>query len=605
MGLTNNSHARRFLLHELSNLPLDDPLLIPILESFSEHPLTHGAEIIVDILENSKNTKTKLAAIGALVECSSVAVLGTLRRVAQTSPSRELRIAAMDALLYWVNENDINWLQDRFLKKDKYNLALKLLFVIALRHGSGTQGRQAFEVAYNEAISALHRPRGERAQIAASHAHLLGSRIAPKLLDVCRNPKAEIQVRRSACVSLGKIGYRDATDYLSSMVYKYPDEKIQEADDMNESSIAIDAAGSLALIDPERLLKIKGETSKQALLWFSATTGHLVFEDHILDPAGKRINKKDGALSKDYVNQKTLDMTIKDVDVAIVIALKEEFHVLFQYISKDYNSITDEKTGRSFYLFQHHCDDGIKSYNCVAVFAGDMGPEVAGQVTQRLIELANPRIVINLGICAGDKSEVNIGDVIIPTQVKMYAHAVKIQKSPQINNLGIFKPGGLDIDTSYDLVKQLENFPYTYPEHYKNWKQGCRHRFGGIRPTEQRLKLLEKGLLHKQAKEVVGILASGPFVNQSEDFFKWILAQNRKVIGLEMEAGVIMTAIRERIAPTQSLILRAVSDYGDKSKKTLDKIGGGVLRKYAMQNSISLLWRFMDVGLLPKKEGNQ
>ena len=45
------------------------------------------------------------------------------------------------------------------------------------------------------------------------------------------------------------------------------------------------------------------------------------------------------------------------------------------------------------------------------------------------------------------------------------------------------------------------------------------------------------------------------------------------------------------------MMLRGISDFGDKRKKDLDKIGRGGLRRYAMSNAIKLLWHFMEAEL--------
>jgi hypothetical protein len=49
------------------------------------------------------------------------------------------------------------------------------------------------------------------------------------------------------------------------------------------------------------------------------------------------------------------------------------------------------------------------------------------------------------------------------------------------------------------------------------------------------------------------------------------------------------------------MMLRGISDFGDKRKKELDKIGKGGLRRYAMGNAISLLWQLMEAGILPRR----
>jgi nucleoside phosphorylase len=589
LGLTDDSRARGFFLRELSVRSPNDPLILPILQSLWGVSFWRGGTVIAHLLECSDQAEVRVAAAHALTECSDPFVSGALHRAARDDPDQDVKMAAMEALLNWVEPSDLQWLLQCCAKGEEQSIALQMLIVLSHRFSEGAQGEEIQEAAVRATLSALRRPHGTQARTAALYAYLLGPAVADWLLAVLQSPTAEMAVRQNACISLSNLKYEKATEYLLSLLSKYPDvdSRVRHFDDKSEASIVPEAAKALAQIDPRLLLKMKGRAAQQALGWFSASTGHLVLNNKIIDPAGRTLGQR-----KPHQTEGD-SMTIQNADVAIIIALKEEFDVLFHHIRDSYTVVMDEETGRSFYAFQRPGPEGSAAYNCVAVIAGEMGPEVASLVTRRLISASNPSTVINMGICAGRRSDVKVGDIVIATQVKLYAHAVKVHDTS-------FKPAGRDFDTSQDLVRKLENLSFTHKDFYQQWKQGCRRRFGRIRPTEKRLGLIKSGLLQPQAKEVPGILASGPFVNQSIEFFQWILDQNRKVIAMEMEAGGMMTAIRERVDPTRSLILRAVSDYGDKSKKKLDKVGDGALRKYAMQNAISLLWVAMEAGLLPR-----
>ena len=54
-----------------------------------------------------------------------------------------------------------------------------------------------------------------------------------------------------------------------------------------------------------------------------------------------------------------------------------------------------------------------------------------------------------------------------------------------------------------------------------------------------------------------------------------------------------------RVEPARTLIIRGISDYGDKRKKQLDKVGEGALRRYAMRNATRLLFQLLETGVLP------
>jgi len=79
-------------------------------------------------------------------------------------------------------------------------------------------------------------------------------------------------------------------------------------------------------------------------------------------------------------------------------------------------------------------------------------------------------------------------------------------------------------------------------------------------------------------------------------FYILVKQRDRKYLAIEMEsAGILASAYTHGI---DSLIIRCISDFGDKRKKELDGIGEGILRQYAMNNGLALLWRMMKLGLI-------
>src|SRR5262249_52159204 len=109
------------------------------------------------------------------------------------------------------------------------------------------------------------------------------------------------------------------------------------------------------------------------------------------------------------VGTKTMT-TNKLTDVAIVIALKEEFEELYRAIEQSCRAERDLLTGNYDYLFEHPGGKEQPPFKCVATFAGEMGPTESALETERLMRKWNPRNVVNLGIAAGIHKDVNVGD---------------------------------------------------------------------------------------------------------------------------------------------------------------------------------------------------
>jgi hypothetical protein len=47
-------------------------------------------------------------------------------------------------------------------------------------------------------------------------------------------------------------------------------------------------------------------------------------------------------------------------------------------------------------------------------------------------------------------------------------------------------------------------------------------------------------------------------------------------------------------------VIRAISDLADHRKGALDEIGGGALRRYAMENGLDFLWALIEAGVLSR-----
>jgi hypothetical protein len=52
---------------------------------------------------------------------------------------------------------------------------------------------------------------------------------------------------------------------------------------------------------------------------------------------------------------------------------------------------------------------------------------------------------------------------------------------------------------------------------------------------------------------------------------------------------------------TETVIIRGISDLADDRKQGMDRIGGGGLRRYAMENAISILLTNMRLDLFPHR----
>jgi Nucleoside phosphorylase len=279
------------------------------------------------------------------------------------------------------------------------------------------------------------------------------------------------------------------------------------------------------------------------------------------------------------------------MDVAIVIALKEEFELFEAMIGPRRESIPDDHTGDVFYTFEKPSANPKTTYKCVACFAGRMGSVEMAILTQQIILKWNPKNLVMLGIAAGISENVRLGDLIIADSVDDYIESGRIE-------------GGLNVEfagqvyqCSAEFVRFLDNFPFSKKTFYDSWIKTCSERLQGIGSECQLKSAKDVGLASSAPILHIGPLASGPFVVASSDFRRRLLARNRKFLGIDMEAAGMAAAVRKYADQQRILVIRGISDFGDERKRETDKIGGGSFRYYAALNAIELLWNLLSAGM--------
>ena len=287
------------------------------------------------------------------------------------------------------------------------------------------------------------------------------------------------------------------------------------------------------------------------------------------------------------------------IDVAIIVALEEEFEEL-QALAPPWTAIKDPATGGYDYLFRHPVD-GAVPYRCAATFVGETGPEDTALAVDRFLNRRKPRTIVMLGIAAGIHDDVKLGDVVVANSVGRYLKDAKVVDGATAETFEI-RPGGDAFPPSPDLVKATQHLKFARPSVYKKWQEvGQKHLAESI-PAHKALQ--KKNWLGTAPVYVAGTLASGPVVAAAKSFLDWVRSIHRKYLALEMESGGMLAAVYSRADPTRSLVLRGISDFGDDRKKDLDAIGGGGLRRYAMGNTVRLLWGLLEAGELPRADGS-
>ena len=280
-------------------------------------------------------------------------------------------------------------------------------------------------------------------------------------------------------------------------------------------------------------------------------------------------------------------------DLGIVVALKEEFRILFERFEHRHTHVEDG--GRSYYIFDVGSLAGERPSRCVATLVGEMGTNRTGVVTEKMLARWDPSVIAVVGIAAGIHKDVRLGDVIIASEVSNYVEGAKAVDGASGTSFDrasdSFKPRHL-------LLDRARNFEFASRTSFQKWETTCERRCAALGVDVEPLRKSE--LLPAKPAQLEGHVASGPAVVTSSAFVAWIRGGDRTCLCVEMESGGAM--ITGHMDPSQRdvIVIRSISDLADERKAVLDKIGGGALRRYAMENALDFLWALIEAGVLPR-----
>lgn len=174
-----------------------------------------------------------------------------------------------------------------------------------------------------------------------------------------------------------------------------------------------------------------------------------------------------------------------------------------------------------------------------------MGMPAAAVLTSKMIAQFRPRFVAMVGICAGRKGKVELGDIIVA-------------------------------DPSWDWgsgkITSKGNKPLFLPSpHHNELDVDLRSHFEEMSLDVGTLALIKAQAKGKKTKNELGMkigpLASGAAVVADPRTFASLLDKNRDVLDLEMEAYGVSAACKGsgRPRPT-AMIIKSVCDFADKDK---------------------------------------
>lgn len=185
-----------------------------------------------------------------------------------------------------------------------------------------------------------------------------------------------------------------------------------------------------------------------------------------------------------------------------------------------------------------------KTYSVAAGFCARMGPVAAAALTEKVILMLKPKLIIMAGICAGIPEKAAIGDVIA-ADISWDWQSGKCIDRNGVEGFEI-APHQITIDVvskkQLILLKRDKEF----------WES---------------LALLAVKAKTALPKLLIGPMASGASVLADARVVDRIKqTQHKNVVGLDMEAYAVFAAAECRASPVRVMSLKAVCDNGDIKK---------------------------------------
>ena len=218
----------------------------------------------------------------------------------------------------------------------------------------------------------------------------------------------------------------------------------------------------------------------------------------------------------------------KDIRVAVIVALAEEYAIFCKYFDGD--------VVEKFHIDEKITVDILESRTGLGrvglVCINRMGNVSSGIVATKLLEIFDLDVLVNIGLAAGVNSEKQqLGDVVIADKIRYY-------------ETGKLRSTGLDLAPEYSDLRSsaLSEIQIANPT---QWPLGTS--IGGA-PRQ----------VH------VGTIASGEKVISDANFVSALVSQDRAIVGIEMEGYGIASALFGR--KEKFLLIRGICDFADHEK---------------------------------------
>ena len=386
------------------------------------------------------------------------------------------------------------------------------------------------------------------------------SKVIDYLTGVAGVPRDSIVDRRTAL---------DARQYLSTehvdllvldllLPYRVEDSPSLEA----SLNLLTEISETDALIKPTKIIGLTAyaEAATEAAADFIERTWTIIPTDDTKDDWLETLAN----CARYVINESEQSQPLRfEIDLLIICALRSEMEAIYR-LPWDWQS-EEPADDNNFVRKASVAKDG-KAYSIVAAIADRMGMTSTAVLASKLITQYRPRLCVMPGICAAVRGRAEIGDVVLADDCWDYQSGKHVVDDQHVSGFEI-DPHHIGVDQMItSRVTQLASDSGLFHSIWKEWQS----------PPSRPPRLLR------------GPVASGSAVLADNSATKSIVAQQRKVMAIEMELyGLYLAAASSRRPKCLAFGMKAVCDFADAEKHD-------GFQAYAAYTSARVLHAFVD-----------
>ncbi|HIF9120923.1 TPA: hypothetical protein ACX6O4_001364 [Photobacterium damselae] len=239
------------------------------------------------------------------------------------------------------------------------------------------------------------------------------------------------------------------------------------------------------------------------------------------------------------------DRYIEKFDICLITVVDVETKAV-RNLPYNWSRMSIDNDPIIYYRGEITCDKSERKISIVTASTDRMGMIATSTLATKMITNFNPNYLCMVGICAGVKSKVNIGDIIIGDPLWSYESG---KYSVSDTGSYLFSPSPHQINLNADLRADIHDLVIS-DEYVKT-----------IYDSYDEYKYDSIPMVH------LGPIGSGSAVIANINVVENVKQQHRELLGIEMEGyGLYYASSMTSKRPPKCLLIKSVCDFADEKK---------------------------------------